>query len=82
VLFPKLGIAFTLGGGLLGAIILAFIGAVILAALALVDIDIEVNLLDAGLGSAIAAIFMPPAIFTCSTCESSRHFQLPPGDKP
>jgi len=30
VLFPKLGIAFTLGGGLLGAIILAFIGAVIL----------------------------------------------------
>ena len=30
VLFPKLGVAFTLGGGLLGAIILAFIGAVIL----------------------------------------------------
>jgi uncharacterized membrane protein YeaQ/YmgE (transglycosylase-associated protein family) len=29
-LFPKLGIALTLGGGLLGAIILAFIGAVIL----------------------------------------------------
>ena len=30
VLFPKLGIALTLGGGLLGTIILAFIGAVIL----------------------------------------------------
>ena len=30
VLFPMLGIALTLGGGLLGAIILAFIGAVIL----------------------------------------------------
>jgi len=29
-LFPMLGIALTLGGGLLGAIILAFIGAVIL----------------------------------------------------
>lgn len=29
-LFPKLGIALTLGGGLFGAIILAFIGAVIL----------------------------------------------------
>jgi uncharacterized membrane protein YeaQ/YmgE (transglycosylase-associated protein family) len=30
-LFPMLGIALTLGGGMLGAIILAFIGAVILA---------------------------------------------------
>jgi uncharacterized membrane protein YeaQ/YmgE (transglycosylase-associated protein family) len=29
-LFPRLGIALTLGGGLLGSIILAFIGAVIL----------------------------------------------------
>ena len=29
-LFPMLGIALALGGGLLGAIILAFIGAVIL----------------------------------------------------
>jgi len=29
-LFPMLGIAFALGGGLLGAILLAFIGAVIL----------------------------------------------------
>jgi uncharacterized membrane protein YeaQ/YmgE (transglycosylase-associated protein family) len=29
-LFPMLGIALTLGGGVLGAIILAFIGAVIL----------------------------------------------------
>ena len=28
VLFPRLGIALTLGGGLLGAILLAFIGAV------------------------------------------------------
>jgi uncharacterized membrane protein YeaQ/YmgE (transglycosylase-associated protein family) len=30
VLFPYLGIALTLGGGVLGAILLAFIGAVIL----------------------------------------------------
>jgi uncharacterized membrane protein YeaQ/YmgE (transglycosylase-associated protein family) len=29
-LFPRLGITLTLGGGLLGAILLAFIGAVIL----------------------------------------------------
>jgi uncharacterized membrane protein YeaQ/YmgE (transglycosylase-associated protein family) len=29
-LFPRLGIALTLGGGVLGAIIIAFIGAVIL----------------------------------------------------
>ena len=32
-LFPQLGIALTLGGGVIGAIILAFIGAVILLAI-------------------------------------------------
>jgi hypothetical protein len=49
-----------------------------------VNIDIEVNLLDAGLPSAMAATFVPPAIahLRVFDLQSSRHCQLPPGDMP
>src|SRR4029078_11559906 len=52
-LFPVLGITLTLGGGVLGAIILAFIGAVILLVIVRLFKQIAAALLDRGAARAL-----------------------------